>query len=44
MGGSLGEGPMNPEYSFDADLVKMAKMGEEFLSMARAGDRFPAGK
>ena len=42
--GALDEGPMNPERGFSAEVVKMAKMGKEFLSMARTGDHFSAGK
>ena len=35
---------MSPEYSSKCDVAKMAKMGKEFLSMARTGDRFSDGK
>ena len=36
--------PYNPELRFSADVVKMARIGKEFLIMAREGGHFSAGK
>ena len=34
----------NPEEGFCDESIKLAKMGKEFLTMARTGDHFSAGK
>ena len=36
--------PDNPERDINVEAVKMARMGKEFLSMARTGDHYSAGK
>ena len=40
----LDEGPKNPEYGFNEEVAKMAKMGKGFLRMARMGGNFSDGK